>query len=556
MIRYAPRKDAPRKKAARERKIQCLWWVVLLWVVGWQAATAQAASSREIDAKTTRLALLVGNQEGWKEDPRLRYVISGDLRPLAARLRQIGFHVLTLENQDASALRAAFHRVQHLAKQHKQLETFLFYYSGHADHHALHLGAKRTDPFTHNEFSRAFGKLPITRRIAIFDACYSGEVIRKFGDLHRYRAFLRVARSKGIRRRRMIDLQPLMTPQKGHERGIRILASSLDLSWEVQRYRASTFTHHLLQGLEGKADLNHDGKITLDELFDYTSQRVTQETGQTPQQLVLLEREEPYAIAPAYRARLRIGAEVIGHLKVAVSGFVWVKQKKDRQALRLAVVDGEGSVFLKRQGQCFQQKILVPKGQEVTLGKAWKPLPCQQDIRRRKGILELPALPYLEPDEDAGFSIALAGSLTGYSLESFHLFQGGAALHLRFFDRFGVGLWMSHGQPEGKSFALTHLLLRPEIGLPYQAAWMDHRIKLFFGLHALLGVTFQHSNEATAFIHAFTAGGGAHFDISWWFSRHVGLRLGLDFQIRYTTILQGSPLTLQGGLHLALLFGR
>jgi len=346
-----------------------------------------------------------------------------------------------------------------------------------------------------------------------------------------------------------------MMPQKGHERGIRILASSLELSWEVQRYRASTFTHHLLQGLQGKADLNHDGKITLDELFDYTSQQVSQETGQKPQQFVLLEREEPYAIAPAYRAQLHIGPDVIGHLKVAVSNFVWIQQKNTRRALRLAVVDGEGSVFLKRKGQCFQQKIRVPKGQEVALSSQWTSVQCQSDIRHRKGILELPAMPYQEDTTDNGFSVALIGSLGGYKLEAFQLFQGGAAIHLRFFDLFGAGVWVSHSQPHERSFAFTHILFRPEIGLHHTILTADTRLKLFFGFHALAGVTLQHSSELATPITALTLGGGVHFDISWWFSRHVGARIGLQGQLRHTPIVQGSPLTFQGGFHLALLFG-
>ncbi|MCB9644489.1 MAG: caspase family protein [Myxococcales bacterium] len=561
--------ESPWKKLAAQsvRGFLCVCWLgILVFVHGALGKSALAQSQEKSDKRIKkgpvqtegaeqRLALLVGNQQGWDGDPRLRYVLSGDLLPLAKRLRSLGFQVITLENQDAGALRRTLAKVAARIQRESQIETFLFYYSGHADQHHLHLGPRRKQPFTYTEFSRFFGRLPVARRVAIFDSCYSGEVIRKFGDLHKYRSFLRVARSKGIRRRRMIDLHPLMLPKKGNERGVRILASSLELSWEVQRYRASTFTHHLLQGLGGKADLNRDGKITLDELFDYTSQKVSFETGQKPQQLVLLERQEPYAIAPAYRARLRIGADVLGYLKVAVSNFVWVQQKKSRRALRLAVVDGMGSVFLERRGRCFRQSIRVPKGEEVTLGSRWEAVRCQRDHLRRKGLLVLPAQPYQEPTNEHGFSVALLGSLGGFKLASLQFFQGGGGLNVRFFDLFGFGIWVDYSAPQDRSFTLTHILFRPEIGLNRSFLFQGSQIKIFFGVHGIAGLILQQAKEQSESILALTLGGGVHFDLSWWFSRHVGMRMGVQGQVRHTPISQGSPLTAMGEVYLGIVFG-
>jgi uncharacterized caspase-like protein len=46
----------------------------------------------------------------------------------------------------------------------------------------------------------------------------------------------------------------------------------------------SVFTHHLIRGLQsGEADANHDGRITIDEIYDYIYARVVQQTPkQTP----------------------------------------------------------------------------------------------------------------------------------------------------------------------------------------------------------------------------------------------------------------------------------
>jgi uncharacterized caspase-like protein len=38
------------------------------------------------------------------------------------------------------------------------------------------------------------------------------------------------------------------------------------------------FTYYLLQGLNGAADLNHDGIVSLQELYEYVEQQVTQKS--------------------------------------------------------------------------------------------------------------------------------------------------------------------------------------------------------------------------------------------------------------------------------------
>jgi len=40
------------------------------------------------------------------------------------------------------------------------------------------------------------------------------------------------------------------------------------------------FTYYLLEGLRGKADLNRDGVIKVDELYTYVSKGVPEATGQ------------------------------------------------------------------------------------------------------------------------------------------------------------------------------------------------------------------------------------------------------------------------------------
>ncbi len=50
------------------------------------------------------------------------------------------------------------------------------------------------------------------------------------------------------------------------------------LSWELPNQDHSVFTHNLIEGLEGKADRDHDGVVTLNEVYRYTYGRTKEQT--------------------------------------------------------------------------------------------------------------------------------------------------------------------------------------------------------------------------------------------------------------------------------------
>lgn len=70
------------------------------------------------------------------------------------------------------------------------------------------------------------------------------------------------------------------------------------------------FTYFLLQGLEGKADANHDGVVTAGELFNYLKQAVPQATGgkQNPRAMVGIASGLPVSTVPRTHARLELPA--------------------------------------------------------------------------------------------------------------------------------------------------------------------------------------------------------------------------------------------------------
>jgi len=74
----------------------------------------------------------------------------------------------------------------------------------------------------------------------------------------------------------------------GYGRVVLTASDSTQYAWEGENLKGSApeslFTHHLVQGIEtSEADINRDGHITIDELYDYVYDRVIKERpNQTP----------------------------------------------------------------------------------------------------------------------------------------------------------------------------------------------------------------------------------------------------------------------------------
>ena len=117
-----------------------------------------------------------------------------------------------------------------------------------------------------SEVSRIFNRIRSERLIFIADACYSGASGGRTINLAGIRAniseaFLdRIASGKG---------RIILTASGGNE-----------VSAEDDTLKHGVFTYFLLEGLRGRADMDKDGIITVDEAYRYVSLEVPRATGQ------------------------------------------------------------------------------------------------------------------------------------------------------------------------------------------------------------------------------------------------------------------------------------
>lgn len=500
-----------------------VWWTCwCLWLGGFQVA----------QASDRRVALLVGNQRGWGEEELLRHTITGDLLPLQKALRAVGFRVVLLANKGPAAVRAAFARLSG-----QKIDTFLFYYSGHAGPKAFHMGrrGKGQRPLGYEEFRELFGKkISSARRIAMIDACFGSRLMRLFKKS--------LVRTKGPRRRVRRNLIQALQPALGKTQGVQVIVSSQIYAFEDQKRKASIFTHYVLQGISGRkaADADQDGLITVAEIFRYAGKRFRQETGEEPTFFEhSLRGITPYALVPAYNSYLYVDAQVAGELSVLVGNFLWTQVKRKGSPYRLHVVAGDGLVRLRRGKTCFVQRVSLPKHGELRLKRRWKATPCHASVTRKKGLrLQARALK-VRPKQSWQLALTPGYSALRSGQRQTHLFA--LALGLRWGDRVGLGLQWFHGTAhnlvatEGSGLQVTQLMLSAQVG---GSLMLGRDWRLWLGGYAQGGLLWQMASSAFSLV--FALGGGAQGELHWRLHPVFGLQLSSRMGVLWHPVTQGN----------------
>ena len=114
-----------------------------------------------------------------------------------------------------------------------------------------------------DEFQMIFDRIEAERVVVFLDACYSGA------------AGGRTFASKRTRASKVDDIfLERLTRSKG--RAIVTASRSAEVSIELPELGHGIFTYYLVQGLRGAADLDRDGIVLLQELYQYLEQQVSQ----------------------------------------------------------------------------------------------------------------------------------------------------------------------------------------------------------------------------------------------------------------------------------------
>ncbi|MDB5106483.1 MAG: hypothetical protein JWP91_4172 [Fibrobacteres bacterium] len=232
-----------------------------------------------------------------------------------------------LENPTPAGLDSAFAglRDQVLRDRLGRSRTeVVLYYSGHADSRGLLLGG---NGFDYDRFRRKLDSIPADVRIAVLDACASGAITRLKGGKHR----------------------PAFTVDASSDmRGYAFITSSSpeEASQESDQIGSSFFTHYLVSGLRGAADVSGDGKVTLGEAYQFAFHETLART----------ERTKGGPQHPAYDMKLSgTGDVVMTDMRATSSELVLGK-------------DLEGRFFIRNPKGELVAELFKPGSRQVELG--------------------------------------------------------------------------------------------------------------------------------------------------------------------------------------------
>jgi hypothetical protein len=305
--------------------------ILLLYIsTGLAVPSGPAADGQSDRLYTRRLALLVGANNGGVDRAVLRYAVN-DARAVGQVLEDMG-GILPgdsryLEDPDRAALlgtiRALAADVDRAKLTFRRVEV-IFYYSGHSDEEALFLGQERV-PYA--ELKDLITSLNADVRIAILDSCASGALTLP----------------KGV-----IKKAPFLLDTAYDMKGTAFMASSSasEAAQESSRLGRSFFTHNLISGMRGAADMNLDGRITLNEAYQFAFDGTLTQT----------ERTMAGAQHPSR------------HIQMSGTGDVVITEIRKSAAVLVLEAGFAGKIFIHNGAGVLLVELDKPAGREVSIG--------------------------------------------------------------------------------------------------------------------------------------------------------------------------------------------
>jgi hypothetical protein len=311
-----------------------------------------------------RFVLAAGVNNGGVERELLRYAV-GDAENFTRVLTDMGgvdpADCILLRNPDLEAFEQGLEdlrrRVSAAARWGGGRLEVLVYYSGHADEKGLLIGGERE---TYWDLRRELEGISADVHIAVLDACASGTITR----------------IKGGRKTR-----PFLVDESSNMRGYAFLTSSSEdeAAQESDRIRASFFTHYLVSGMRGAADATGDGRVTLDEAYqfahDETLARTTGTRGGTqhPHRDIKMNGAGDVVMTDLRQisAGLVLSGELSGRFFVrnAEQQLVAELYKPEGKGVELGLEPGDYSIHLEADPQLLLSVCELQEGQRLELGR-------------------------------------------------------------------------------------------------------------------------------------------------------------------------------------------
>ncbi len=273
-----------------------------------------------------RWVLAVGANDGGAKRETLQYAVSDAQNFVQVMETMGGVNTgVLLSDPRVDDLEEALHTLHNrVTSAEVARREVIIYYSGHADENGLWLGESL---FSYTRLRNVMDRMEAEVQIAILDACASGAITRLKGG-RRQKAF-------------MVDASSDM-------RGYAFLTSSSEdeAAQESDAIGASFFSHYLVSGLRGAADVTGDGRVTLNEVYHFAFQNTLEGT----------ERTRGGAQHPAY------------DIKMTGTGDVVMTDVRQTSAGLILGEALQGRFFVRNANRQLIAEFFKPAGRRVELG--------------------------------------------------------------------------------------------------------------------------------------------------------------------------------------------
>ncbi|MGL1935539.1 MAG: caspase family protein [Fibrobacterales bacterium] len=252
-----------------------------------------------------------------------------------------------------------------------QKSELILYYSGHANAKGLLLGEELLG---YKELRSKINEMRSDVKIAVLDACASGTITRFKGGLRR-KAFL-------------VD-------ESSDMKGYAFITSSAgdEVSQESDRISGSFFTHYLVTGLRGAADISGDKKVTLSEAYQFAFNETLLNTEKTSggaqhanyDMKLTGTGDVVFTDVREISSGLLLGENIAGRLFVRNSeGYLIAElSKQGGRSIELGLEPGEYSIGLEAHNRFKKSSVVIPyKKRIVVNGRDFITVNKEQTVSR------------------------------------------------------------------------------------------------------------------------------------------------------------------------------
>ncbi len=328
-------------------------------------------------ATIRRFALVVGANDGGPGREELRYAVS-DANIFLSVLNEMG----GVNRDDSellfepdrrvfrSALSKLYQKVKKIKPEHRRIE-FIFYYSGHSDGQGILLGNEKIN---YKEIREAIQKIPADVRIAILDSCSSGAFTRAKGG-----------------KKRVPFLMDSSYDMKGY--AFMTSSSSDEASQESDKIKGSFFTYFLVTGLRGAADMTQDGRITLNEAYQFAFNETLSRTEKTmsgpqhPNYNIQMAGTGDVIITDVREssAGLILNRSIYGKFIIRDTDSILIAEltKPFGRDIEIGLSGGKYTVINIRDGKLYEAETEVDDGSRVTLRTGSFQMEGKEETRAR-----------------------------------------------------------------------------------------------------------------------------------------------------------------------------